>query len=67
MTELHHISDSDFRRYQLGEIKGPELTMFKEHLLWCLPCLDRAEQNLRSGRQKKPARAKSQSARSVTA
>ena len=41
MTELHHISDSDFGRYHLDAIRGPELVMIEEHLFWCLDCVHR--------------------------
>jgi len=43
MTELHHISDSDLTRYHFDAIRGPELAMVEEHLLWCLHCADREE------------------------
>jgi hypothetical protein len=56
MSEHQHISDLDFTRFQRNEMEGQELAMFKEHLLWCLPCLEIAEKNLRGTRQKKPAR-----------
>jgi hypothetical protein len=41
MSELHHISDSDFVRYHFDTIRGPELAMVEEHLLWCIYCARR--------------------------
>jgi hypothetical protein len=41
MSELHHISDSDFVRYHFDTIRGPELAMVEEHLIWCVYCAGR--------------------------
>jgi len=39
------ISEWDLERYHLGMIsEGPELEGLEEHLLWCLDCIDRAEE-----------------------
>jgi len=48
MNELHHISDCDFRRYHCDAIRGPELAMIEEHLLWCFHCQGREEKNSRN-------------------
>ena len=39
-----HISDHDLERYHLGMLTDEgELAPLEEHLLWCGPCVDRAE------------------------
>ena len=39
-----HIDDHDLERYHLGMVKDEaELALLEEHLLWCGPCIDRAE------------------------
>lgn len=39
-----HISDHDLERYHLGMVGDEvELAALEEHLLWCSPCIDRAE------------------------
>jgi predicted anti-sigma-YlaC factor YlaD len=35
----HHISDEDLERHLLGTMKGVELEMIEEHLLWCEICI----------------------------
>jgi hypothetical protein len=55
MSKLHHISDADLDRYHFDAIRGPELAMIEEHLLWCLHCVGREEKNLRNNREKKRA------------
>ena len=45
MAELHHISDADLTRYHFDAIRGPELAMVEEHLLWCLHCVHREEES----------------------
>ena len=55
MNELHHISDGDLDRYHFDAIRGPELAMVEEHLLWCLHCQRREEENWRSMREKRRA------------
>jgi hypothetical protein len=52
MSHLHHLSNDDLDRYHFDAIRGPEPAMVEEHLLWCRHCLDRAEENLRSIREK---------------
>jgi hypothetical protein len=44
MNALHHISDSDFTRYHFDTIRGQELAIVEEHLLWCLECVRREEE-----------------------
>jgi hypothetical protein len=46
MTQLHHISDGDFARYHFDVMRGLELAMVEEHLLWCLYCLGREAEEL---------------------
>ncbi len=55
MSELHHISDGDLDRYHFDAIRGPELAMVEEHLLWCFHCQRREEKNLRCIREKRRA------------
>ena len=39
-----HIDDHGLERYHLGMMKDEaELAALEEHLLWCGPCIDRAE------------------------
>jgi len=45
MSELHHLSDFDLNRYHFDAIRGAELAMVEEHLLWCLDCASRAEKS----------------------
>jgi hypothetical protein len=52
MSELHHISNHDLNRYHLAGMTGLERAMVEEHLRYCLHCLRRAEENLRSIREK---------------
>ena len=40
-----HVSEDDLERYHLGMVKDDELAALEEHLLWCVPCIDRAEEN----------------------
>ena len=40
-----HVSDEDLERYHLGMVQDDELAALEEHLLWCTPCIDRAEAN----------------------
>jgi hypothetical protein len=47
MSKPYHISAHDLNRYHFDAIRGPELAMIEEHLLWCHDCLDRAEADLR--------------------
>jgi hypothetical protein len=42
----YHISPFDLRRYHCDAIRGPELAMVEEHLLWCQECIDRAEEDI---------------------
>ena len=53
MNDLHHISSDDLNRYHFDAIRGPELAMVEEHLLWCLYCLDREEADLRGHRKRR--------------
>ena len=40
-----HISDHDLGRYYLGMVtEEEELAPLEEHLLWCPPCAERAEE-----------------------
>ena len=40
-----HISDHDLERYYLGMVtREEELAALEEHLLWCHPCIERAEE-----------------------
>jgi hypothetical protein len=48
MSELFHISFADFDRYHFDAIRGPELAMIEEHLVWCIHCQGREDQNSRS-------------------
>lgn len=43
MSDLFHISDTDFDRYHFDAIRGPELAMIEEHLLGCFHCQRREE------------------------
>jgi hypothetical protein len=43
MNYLYHLADLDLERYHCDVIKGPELAMVEEHLLWCLFCACREE------------------------
>jgi len=45
MAERHHISDPDLTRYHFDAIRGSELAMVEEHLLWCLHCAHREEES----------------------
>ena len=45
MNQLHHISDGDFDRYHFDAIRGLELAMVEEHLLWCSYCRGREEKS----------------------
>jgi len=40
---MEHISDLALEQYHLGTLRGAELPNLEEHLLWCCPCLARAE------------------------
>jgi hypothetical protein len=31
-------------RYYLGMVREPELDVIEEHLIWCGPCVERAEE-----------------------
>jgi hypothetical protein len=46
MSERHHISDCDFDRYHFDAVRGLELAVIEEHLLWCFHCQRREEENL---------------------
>ena len=48
----HHISADELNRYHLNGNSGPELASIEEHLARCNKCFDRAEENLRSIREK---------------
>ena len=40
-----HISDHDLERYYLGMVTADEeLAPLEEHLLWCHPCIERAQE-----------------------
>jgi hypothetical protein len=42
---VKHVSDADLLLYSLGYMRSvDELGPIEEHLLWCGPCLDRAEE-----------------------
>jgi hypothetical protein len=41
---IEHISDHDLERHYLGMVNDKsELAEFEEHLLYCAPCVERAE------------------------
>jgi anti-sigma factor RsiW len=48
----HHISNHDLDRYHLARIPEAERALIAEHLLGCRDCHKRAEENLRSIREK---------------
>jgi len=40
-----HISDHDLERYYLGMVTDEEeLALLEEHLLWCVQCVEQAEE-----------------------
>ena len=42
---IEHLSDHDLERYYLGMVTAEEeLATLEEHLLWCHPCIERAQE-----------------------